>query len=477
MKELFEIVLGYLFYIYHEKKIFYTVLFSLLYVIYYRFFRYYKFIQAEHYTKGKHNIGRTIPSYPNGWFRILASSELDVGGVKYINLHGENMAVFRGVDKSVYALDAYCSHLNANLGIGGTVVHDRCIQCPFHAWIFDGKTGNCVVGKDYKPREAIRYEYEYENFECENEKIKTSKVAETQPKEKCTLNPKEKQIIRLRKFPVLERCGSIYVWFNATDLLNFKKTNENVEHSEYPYEPLDISQYQKTLEYRGTSLNTVRCHVQDIAENGGDILHFLYVHSTLIPYLVKGFWDAKWVNAADPELREKVTLKGNEVFNKFRMDLLDKYITEKNKHYIGVIALENNITIAGIPKHFGFFSLTGFQVGPGLVYLFIKSPIFNICLQQYIESKDKFTQYVYHDIYSSKYLPYWFSALMLRMEASQVLNDGVVWDNKKFSISPYLNPAVNPADKTLLNWRTWYSQFYTDCREYEDHKKKESLDW
>ena len=58
-----------------------------------------------------------------------------------------------------------------------------------------------------------------------------------------------------------------------------------------------------------------------------------------------------------------------------------------------------------------------------------------------------------------------------------MLNDGVVWDNKKFAISPYLNPEKSSADRVLLNWRQWFSQFYTDCKKYEDHKKSESMDW
>jgi nitrite reductase/ring-hydroxylating ferredoxin subunit len=34
--------------------------------------------------------------------------------------------------------------MGANLGIGGKVVNDSCVQCPFHGWLFDGETGMCV---------------------------------------------------------------------------------------------------------------------------------------------------------------------------------------------------------------------------------------------------------------------------------------------------------------------------------------------
>ena len=34
--------------------------------------------------------------------------------------------------------------MGAHLGVGGEVVNDRCVQCPFHGWLYDGATGYCV---------------------------------------------------------------------------------------------------------------------------------------------------------------------------------------------------------------------------------------------------------------------------------------------------------------------------------------------
>jgi cholesterol 7-dehydrogenase len=487
------------------------------YTLYFNKYRYYIFKQKSHFTKGKHPIGRTIPNYPNGWFRILASKDLKEKEVKYINAHGESLAVFRGEDKMVYALDAYCAHLGANLGVEGNVVNSQCIQCPFHGWTFDGKTGNCVVGKDMKPKEAFRYEYEFSsseekmnlsrnerdcnfetfnNTENENENSqknendcdlfsknnknfdKKNNIKNKNTHENLSFTQGKKEIVKIRKYQTLEKSGSIFVWFNATDSLKYNQTRENTEYiqSDFPYEPFDLSEYENKLEYRGTSLNTVNSHLQDVAENGGDLLHFLYIHNQLIPFLVRGYWDAKWIRGSDPELKTKLTLQ-NDSLNTWRNNLLDKYLTEKNKDHIGVIALENSAEIVGVKKDYKFFCVTGFQVGPGLVYLFLKSDFFEILFMQYIESKDKFHQNVYHDIYTSKYMPYWFSALLLRLEVLQVLNDGVVWDNKRFGIKPYLNPEVSPADRILHNWRQWFSQFYTDCKKYEEYKKQENLDW
>lgn len=61
-----------------------------------------------------------------------------------MDIAGQNLVVYRGEDGIVYALDAYCLHMGANLGVGGEVVNNNCIQCPFHGWLYDGKTGHCV---------------------------------------------------------------------------------------------------------------------------------------------------------------------------------------------------------------------------------------------------------------------------------------------------------------------------------------------
>jgi cholesterol 7-dehydrogenase len=68
-------------------------------------------------------------------------------------------------------------------------------------------------------------------------------------------------------------------------------------------------------------------------------------------------------------------------------------------------------------------------------------------------------------------MPYWATALKLRLETQQVMNDGVVWDNKKFGMETYYNMKSEP-DKMLFDWRTWYSQFYEGCRETEEAREK-----
>jgi cholesterol 7-dehydrogenase len=403
----------------------------LLYIYYYKKFSFYIFEQKKSFTKGKRNIGTTPPAYPNGWFCIGKSTDVQIGQTKYIDSHGEHVAVFRGTNGKLYALEAYCAHMGANLGIDGQVTNEKCVRCPFHGWVFDGETGNCVVGS--RTKEGISFEYvETDDGKCEFQ-------------EKHGAKPEK---VSIKKYTVMEKCGFMFAWFDCS--------GQGIP----PYEPLDITEYTNKLSYRGTSKNVVSSHVQDVAENGGDLMHFLYIHSSIIPYLVRGFWEAKWLRADDPDLRQKLS-HSNKTFHEYRTRVLDTFITEENKKYIGVIHLDNQISVLGSPN-IHFFCLTGFQVGPGLVYLFLKSNIFETVLFQHIDTVKKFEQHVYHEIYCSNWNPYWFSALQLRLEAQQVLNDGVVWDNKKFGYNP-IYVLNNEADVTLINWRKWYTQFYDGC--------------
>lgn len=56
---------------------------------------------------------------------------------------GLELAVFRDAYGEVHALDAYCPHLGANLAVGGKV-KGKCLECPFHAWRFNGEDGRCT---------------------------------------------------------------------------------------------------------------------------------------------------------------------------------------------------------------------------------------------------------------------------------------------------------------------------------------------
>lgn len=80
--------------------------------------------------------------YPIGWFQVAYGDELEVGTVVPLKYFGQELVAFRGENGDVKVLDAFCPHLGAHLGHGGKV-KGNCIECPFHAWKFDGD-GKCT---------------------------------------------------------------------------------------------------------------------------------------------------------------------------------------------------------------------------------------------------------------------------------------------------------------------------------------------
>ena len=75
-----------------------------------------------------------------GWYLMCPSRTLARSRVKSFELCGQRVALFRGQDGQVRALDAYCPHMGSDLGIGD-VLGNR-VRCFFHHWAFDG-AGQC----------------------------------------------------------------------------------------------------------------------------------------------------------------------------------------------------------------------------------------------------------------------------------------------------------------------------------------------
>ena len=95
------------------------------------------------------------PDLVSGWYALGLARELERGSLWRRRLHGRELVVGRTESGRLLALDAYCPHLGAHVGYGGTVVGET-IRCPFHGFRYDGG-GHCVAtgyGKAV-PRSAV----------------------------------------------------------------------------------------------------------------------------------------------------------------------------------------------------------------------------------------------------------------------------------------------------------------------------------
>jgi len=160
-------------------------------------------------------------SYPTGWYAVAFSDELAPGDVKPVTVFGREVVLFRTRAGQAAVLDAFCPHMGAHLGHGGTVVGDS-IRCPMHAFRFDGR-GECV---------ATGYG--------------------TRPPPKC----------QGAALPVTEKCGGVFVWYGPGA-------------PEWDFPAHDLSEYSPL---RTRTYDALKSHPQETTENSVDIGHLAVVH-------------------------------------------------------------------------------------------------------------------------------------------------------------------------------------------------------
>ncbi|CAK66954.1 unnamed protein product (macronuclear) [Paramecium tetraurelia] len=410
----------------------------LLYYLYYKKFKFFTIVEKldEKNIKNKLPRGKCPPSYPNGWYRLCRSGELQPGEVKEIKLCGRHIAYYRGTDKQVYAVAAYCPHMGANLGIGGQVKFRSCIECPFHGWTFDGKSGLCVNSEQLEPKIVTTYCYPDIERVTKNQKGEyIQKIAEGE--------------VKIKTYLVKEVKGIVYVWLHSKEAKPWYDV---------------VSEESDHLTLRAESINYVNCHIQEIPENGADMRHFDYIHASamdIIPHWLDSDF-LKEMTHPVPRCRQ------------YQKQLFDQYFTNKELiPYLNVLLLDGYVILFNRFKFHAIWA-TGFQMGPSTVALYVKSAIFEVLFKQSIQPVEKFTQKVYHTVFTNGYLPYWFSAYLLHAELRQVLFDVKLWNAKIFSEILRYNLKTY-SDQALLQWRQWYSQFYDGAAEFE--KGLDKLEW
>jgi phenylpropionate dioxygenase-like ring-hydroxylating dioxygenase large terminal subunit len=172
---------------------------------------------------------------PTGWFQVAWSDEIGMGDVHAMTYFGQQMVAWRAESGQLTVMNAFCEHLGAHLGFGGTVVGEV-LQCPFHGWQWSQQGRNVRIPYQDRPNRGRR----------------------------------------IRTYPVVERNESVYIWhdlegrepyFEAPDI--FAGFNDGSSADDYyPQQRL----YRERLEM----------HPQYVLENGVDFAHFKYVHKTPI---------------------------------------------------------------------------------------------------------------------------------------------------------------------------------------------------
>lgn len=70
------------------------------------------------------------------WIDAGSASDLAIGAVSAAQHNDTKLAIWRGEDGELRALEAKCAHAGMDMTQGGKV-HGNWIECPFHTWRWD----------------------------------------------------------------------------------------------------------------------------------------------------------------------------------------------------------------------------------------------------------------------------------------------------------------------------------------------------
>jgi len=179
--------------------------------------------------------------FPYGWFPALLSNELAPSEVRPLRYFGRDLVVWRGQDGVARMLDAHCRHLGAHMGHGGRV-SGSLLECPFHAWRYDG--------------EGVVQEIPY---------------AQTIPQR--LRNPCDRQ------WPVTEANRMIWFWYHPDGLAPLWEVEAFREATDPDWTDYSIHEWR------------VFNSLQNMAENAVDVAHFRFVHGTATFPTSEMIWD------------------------------------------------------------------------------------------------------------------------------------------------------------------------------------------
>jgi len=171
--------------------------------------------------------GRRFPfPMPFGWFKVALADDVPVGEIVTRHYFDTELVIWRDADGAIAVQEAYCAHLGAHLGWGGSV-EGKQIRCPFHGWAFDCEGSNVEIPYAERPNRKAR----------------------------------------LRSFPVREHAGIVFAWYHPAGDDPKWELIDVPEYTDEAYAPYDVHDY------------TVKTCIQEMSENGFDHAHFQYVHS------------------------------------------------------------------------------------------------------------------------------------------------------------------------------------------------------
>ncbi|HLC86204.1 MAG TPA: nitrite reductase small subunit NirD [Candidatus Nanoarchaeia archaeon] len=68
-------------------------------------------------------------------------NEIPKNSSKIVNVNNKSLALFN-IEGNFYVIENECRHRGGPLGEGE--IHEEEVTCPWHGWVYNLKTGNCL---------------------------------------------------------------------------------------------------------------------------------------------------------------------------------------------------------------------------------------------------------------------------------------------------------------------------------------------
>jgi len=195
---------------------------------------------------------------PMGWFAVAYSEDIAPGEIQTLHYFGTEFVLWRGHDGEIHAVDPYCPHLGAHLGVNSEVIGSD-LRCAFHHWRFNGDGG--VTDIPYTD----------------------------------LILPKLKRSC-LPTWPACESDGVVFVWYHPNKLA-----------PKWQVDPLPACPNGDWVLAEKHEW-IVNIHCQEITENGQDHAHFNAVHG--VPFAPKGEFEIVGYTRRNSVVAEMETPRG-----------------------------------------------------------------------------------------------------------------------------------------------------------------------
>nr|XP_054919013.1 cholesterol 7-desaturase nvd-like [Dermacentor andersoni] len=262
----------------------------------------------------------------------------------------------------------------------------------------------------------------------------------------CTHVPysaKVPDFVKIKTWTTAELLGNVFLWYHA-------------DGEEPSWQVEDVPEVTSGRWKAGRRYEeTLNCHIRDLSENESDVTHFSYFHgpNVLLP----------------PE--EFAKNAGDTGWGRFVTHLWTaKWYTKDHRCCVDIAA---KIRVLGRCPRF-FDNVTNLTLqGPGLLVVRVECDFGTQLTVVAVTPMGPFRIRVVHTIHYEPRASLLFRWLASIVYAKSFERDLLVWNHKKM----LLKPPFQKGDKTIVEFRRWYNQFYSHSSPTWQDIRSRTLEW